>query len=263
MKNLLLLTILTGASLLNSHAAIIAEDFFDYTTGTQLNGANGGTGWTAAWTAQADRYEIQNTIQTYTGLVTSGANAVSKFDNASFGNGFNRNFTNTTGRVWGSATINFATVSTYFEFKLNEASNVNWSAKFGFNGTNIFTEHSGPGALVNTAFTATANTTYFLAFTYDTSGATPTTFFVNPTGLGTGLTPSGSLAEASFTGNNWGMSPMGNFSMFAGDGLFTMDNVRLGTTWQDVSPIPEPSTVALLGLGALGLLAMRRRFTRD
>jgi len=263
MKKLLLTTLLAGASLLTSHAAIIAEDSFTYTAGTQLNGANGGTGWTTAWTAQADRYEIQAANQTYPGLNTSGGTAVSKFDNASFGNGFSRSFASTTGRVWGSATITFAQVPTYFEFKLNETTNVNWSAKFGFNGGNIFTEHSGPGALVNTAFAAATGTTYFLAFTYDTSGGSggsPTTFYVNPTGLGSGSAPSGSVASASFTGNNYAMSGTNNLSMFAGNGLFTIDDVRLGTTWASVSPIPEPSAfAALAGISVLGMAALRRR----
>jgi len=273
MKKLLLTTILAGASLLTSHAAIIAEENFNYTasiitndvTDSQINGANGGTGWTAPWVGDLRGNAFTTSNQTYTGLATSGGTALSKMalnpGPANFDFGANRTIAPQFGRVWGSATINFAALPTYFEFKLNHATDVNSSAKFGIRGVNIFTEHSGAGAQVNTAFTPALNTTYFLAFTYDTTGVTPTTFFVNPTGLGSGSAPTGSVASASFTGLNWGLANgIGQFSFYAENGLFTMDDIRLGTTWSSVSPIPEPSAfAALAGISVLGMAALRRR----
>jgi hypothetical protein len=38
-----------------------------------------------------------------------------------------------------------------------------------------------------------------------------------------------------------------------------LDEFRLGTTWADVAPVPEPSTYALIGLGALALILYRKR----
>ncbi len=38
-----------------------------------------------------------------------------------------------------------------------------------------------------------------------------------------------------------------------------IDEVRVGTTWEDVTPIPEPAGVMLLALGAVGFMSRRRR----
>jgi hypothetical protein len=37
-----------------------------------------------------------------------------------------------------------------------------------------------------------------------------------------------------------------------------VDELRVGTTWADVTPIPEPATVGMLGLGALVTMLIRR-----
>ncbi len=42
---------------------------------------------------------------------------------------------------------------------------------------------------------------------------------------------------------------------------FAIDNVRFGLQGQVVTPVPEPASIALLGTGLLGLLAVRRRKT--
>jgi hypothetical protein len=39
----------------------------------------------------------------------------------------------------------------------------------------------------------------------------------------------------------------------------TLDELRVGTTWADVTPIPEPTALAALSIGTAGLLARRRK----
>ena len=41
-----------------------------------------------------------------------------------------------------------------------------------------------------------------------------------------------------------------------------VDELRVGTTWADVTPIPEPATVGMIGLGAVITLLVRRMRTR-
>jgi hypothetical protein len=38
-----------------------------------------------------------------------------------------------------------------------------------------------------------------------------------------------------------------------------IDEIRIGTEWADVAAVPEPASIGLLSLGAIGLLARRRR----
>jgi hypothetical protein len=44
-------------------------------------------------------------------------------------------------------------------------------------------------------------------------------------------------------------------------GAFSIDELRVGTTYADVTPTPEPSSLVLLGIGAISVLAYvwRRR----
>ncbi|MEO8616552.1 MAG: hypothetical protein ABI600_15525 [Luteolibacter sp.] len=218
----------------NPPSPLIAYDSISYSNGTQLAAQNGGTGWTSAWSAQANRYEIQNPGLSYGTLMTTGG-YVAKFDNPAFGNGTSRFFAAQSGRVWASALVNFQQIPSYFEFKLNEATNVNWSAKFGLSNGNLFVDHSGNGAGANSPFTPQLNQTYLLVFTYDSTGATPTAIYVNPD-VGV-ADPVNSLATASFNGTNWGMSGgIGQLSSFAGDGLFKLDEIRVGSTFAAVTP---------------------------
>jgi hypothetical protein len=87
------------------------------------------------------------------------------------------------------------------------------------------------------------------------------TFYVNPTGLSTGLAPSGAVYSNTFTYNTitsiTGLGLRGNDSS-------NFDEIRIGTSWADVSPtaIPEPSAcAALAGAAILGFISTRRRRT--
>jgi hypothetical protein len=53
---------------------------------------------------------------------------------------------------------------------------------------------------------------------------------------------------------------VGSVRLNAGStGLLTGDEVLVGTTWNDVVPVPEPSTLLLLGAGLVAFAGWRRR----
>ncbi|MGH7952244.1 MAG: PEP-CTERM sorting domain-containing protein, partial [Limisphaerales bacterium] len=67
-----------------------------------------------------------------------------------------------------------------------------------------------------------------------------------------------SSTSPATSANNVGFKAQSNTAQ----GDFIIDNVMIGTTWADVTPAPEPSTLVLAGLGLLGLVARVRRVRR-
>jgi hypothetical protein len=74
-----------------------------------------------------------------------------------------------------------------------------------------------------------------------------------PTATLTGLNAGGDSSINSFLlyqrGTNNGLSVLGSW----------VDELRIGTTWADVTPVPEPTSLALAILGSAGLLRRRRQ----
>lgn len=76
--------------------------------------------------------------------------------------------------------------------------------------------------------------------------------FGNETAPAPLLTLTGAQADAP----SLNMFELNNASAMPVGVLF--DEIRVGTTWADVTPIPEPATIGMLGLGALMTVALRR-----
>jgi hypothetical protein len=98
--------------------------------------------------------------------------------------------------------------------------------------------------------------TYFVVSKLDMTAETMTTY-LNPTNLqdveNTSTTLFGTLDSS------WSTLDSFIFSL-GGDEAGTIDEIRIGTTLADVTPVPEPSTVGLVfGCAALLLLATRKK----
>jgi hypothetical protein len=118
---------------------------------------------------------------------------------------------------------------------------------------------------------------YTIRGTNNVGGATPTTddsaqFWINPTSLG-GAEPLGAIVglneradmptnagDGGAVAQSFLLRQDGTAGTIAGSpGSIVFDELRVGTTYADVTPIPEPATWMLLVVGSVSVSRVRRR----
>lgn len=112
-----------------------------------------------------------------------------------------------------------------------------------------------------TPVAAVANETVFavLKLTFSTTtGSDSVRLWINPSNLADEALSSNYV---ELTGLNFSNNIINNFrfAAFSGTSQSYWDELRVGSSWADVTPIPEPSTYALLGLSGLALATYRLR----
>jgi hypothetical protein len=111
-------------------------------------------------------------------------------------------------------------------------------------------------ATAGTGPVLTLNTTHLIVEEIDL-GAKTASLWVDPdssTFGGTAPTATASLSGLTATA----IDDVGFKTQTAAGGPYLVDNLLIGTTWADVTPVPEPASFALAGLGMLGLVFARR-----
>jgi len=237
---------------ISAQATIIAQDSFDYSPGS-LGGNSGGTGWSGAWTGDVSVLDGGSLSYTDSGgreLVTNGNRVTAPgFSYRSLG----RELQNED--VWISFLIDrdfinimWAGISLY-----NDGDEYLFMGKIGNSDQLGLHEWHGINRM-SPIENDSLDAVFFVSQLSFSSSGTEWYAWLNPD-LNT--IPDTSTADAHNTHPN--LSVVDQIRI-AGETGIEFDELRIGTTYSDVAPVPEPATVLLIGTGLVGLMGFRRKF---
>lgn len=267
MKKIFLSTLGIFALAAGAHAQLL-YDGFNYTSGMNLIGngvwaedntgtdatiASGNLNYTGLQTSSGNRIQMPGfvgdtrgaqTAFTSTGTVTDiYYSFLMRLDNV---NSLSTTFTNFS-RVESGATNGIG-------LDIRQTSGNPDQFDFGIH------KRANTGASVAAVTGLAEGTTYFVVARYLTNaGADQMDLWVNP--LNTTFGNNGLIPTASFsstTGTDTTVDWDTFVFSFPAQTTGFIDELRIGTDWASVTPVPEPSTYAML-VGGLGLLAFLRR----
>jgi PEP-CTERM motif len=253
---------LLAAVIRSAPAALLSEEHFSYsaTSGSILS-QNGGTGWSGPWVAGGfnasifNNQVVQPASLTFNLLATSGNHTATGANNAI--TGVLRSFA-AAGQVGPSDSV-----TRYLSFLVRPEGALNAGAFNGFfglylDGTNddLFVGKPGAGALSNyvleerggafqspSSQLAIVNQTALLVLRADfRAGVDSFSLYVNPTPGA----PESTFASA--TENSLDLGAVTGIVLYS-TGAHSLDEIRWGETYADVTPIPEPATLSLAGIG--------------
>lgn len=275
---------------IQTQAQLIAYDDFDATSGTILNAYTGGSGWTGAYeltNASTDFALAASLPLSYTSLATNG-------NYASYGGGYNSmqrtldvsSFTgyfssvsngigsSETGTLWISMLYrNNGTYTdmTYLNFHNKSGfGGAPWEAdngkcRFGIGRQNtsntdfkLFVSDDandfGSSNKIATSVNIVLNQTYLIVFkvVFTTGGQGTISLFINPT---VGVEPT--VPSASYTSTNpIQISKMYTYGGDGGSRNVSVDELRFGKTYTDVTPMAAIATTSISGINISGSSTM-------
>jgi len=242
-----------------AQATLIAYEGFQYPSGVTVAGQTGGTGWSNAWSGSA-ALTVTSPGLTFPYLNTAG-------NKATFGAGTAIDTERTVATIsspsLGHLWVGFLQAGTaggttpYAGISLFDSTDSNEELFIGrYQGTTDYglaQDRTGSAPTADSGRSATTGATTFLVVDIDLANGTAT-LYLPPNGATLGA-PVASLSGLSFLN-------IGIFHIVGRNTTVTnVDEIRLGTSFVDVSPNPEPTSLALLGAAGLvtGLVGWRRR----
>lgn len=255
-----------------SNASLLVYDGFetpgDYTAGSTIDGISGGEGnWNGSWTvengtadAAVDSIPVSGLEQASGKLVTNNpisaaVNVRRTFDSTEFANlgsevWFSYAFSREEGSNNYNVFISNGNTNRYFGLRSENDPSDEFRATLRFAGSTVEKSAS--------AVTLTNGVDYFVIgkMFFNASGDDRLDVWVNP----------GDFSSTSALGSSDMFVETANtFTDFVdvwisngANATYNFDELRIGSELNDVSPIPEPSSLVLMGLAILGLTFLRR-----
>lgn len=252
-----------------SFATLLAHDNFDYTNiGGNLQRSFGGSGFTSPWAlggfnaSLSTNYKVGYGSLSYPGIVSTGNSATTTSNNSI--TGLTRRFNQSLGAPGTTRYMSFlmrpegivgqGQFNGFFGLVLEQPGDpeIMVSKPGGGSLFNYGIENRGGSNQVATSTPVVAGeTSLFVLKTDFTAGNDQFTLYMNPTA---GL-PEPSVASAT----RFASVPSVQGITLYSTGAFSFDEFRMGETYADVVPVPEPVGGLGLAFVAVSFLVLRRR----
>ncbi|HUI05422.1 MAG TPA: PEP-CTERM sorting domain-containing protein [Verrucomicrobiae bacterium] len=252
----------------SANAVLLFSEAFNYTSGTGLPGSTN-PGNTTAWSSgNSTRFAIGSGNLTYAGLADlspSGNDLV--LGNGSASSTINTFTPQTSGQIYYSFLFNPTAVNggnQYFT-ALNPGTTAPGGSgdaidAYYYTDGKIYLRANAQGATAGTGSALTLGQTYLIVEMVDLTAKTAS-LWIDPDSSTFGDTaPTAAASLSSITATS--VANVGFKSQSTAGGPYTIDTLRIGTTWADVTPavvVPEPSSLALAAAGIGLMLGMIRR----
>lgn len=266
MKKILLTAALAVIGAIGAQAQLLVYDGFNYTSsGTLAGNSNADIAWSALNSGTAPT--IASGSLSVSGLQAPTGNSVS------FPGGNSQEVLGTyasvsSGTVYYSLAFQVSSISSAAYIFGLATGNTNYGAtvwaRSATGGFNLGLSNRSNSTETYDTTVLSLNTTYFLVASYEFvtgTGNDISSLWIAPSSasFGSGTAPTPTLTAT-------GGTDMTAFTQFlqrgaaAGNAAGIFDELRIGTTWASVTPVPEPTTTAMLGgLGAMVWVMRRRR----
>lgn len=255
---ILLTSIHYGSS---ARATLVAYEGFDYGISVQVAGLTGGTGF-APWDAGPANFNTVPSGLSFGSLIVSGRRAFANQADPGFPELLGRSLTTpiTSGTVYASfltrseLTLGSGFDNGYFGLNLEGTTGNGLFIGMPRNVQEWVMEDSGGGGQFSTGLPVLSEQIKLLVVKLDlnNAGTETATLYVDPT-------PG---APEPATGTTKSGFEIGDFTNIAmnGGGFFSIDEIRIGTTFSSVTPtaVPEPSSFLSIALVGLTLSGFRR-----